>query len=55
MSKVEELRELYKKIQSGMATEAEKVRYDLAFKTSCIDEQVLKNMVEARNSEKSLE
>lgn len=55
MSKIEELRELYQKIQSGKATESEKVKYDLLFKTSCIDERVLRNMVEANYSKESLE
>lgn len=55
MSKLEELRELYQKIKNGKATESEKVRYDLLFKTSCVDEHVLRNMVEANYSKESLE
>lgn len=41
-----ELGTLYQKIRSGEATEMEKAQYEIGIRTSCMDERILRNLVE---------
>ena len=43
---IKELGTLYQKIRSGEATEMEKAQYEIGIRTSCMDERILRSLVE---------
>lgn len=43
---IKELGTLYQKIRSGEATDLEKAQYEIGIWTSCIDERILRSLVE---------
>ena len=48
VDKIEDLAILYHRILKGVATDDEKSNFDIGIKTSCIDEQILMNLIKEK-------
>jgi hypothetical protein len=46
--KIEDLAILYHRILEGIATDDEKSVFDIGIKTSCIDEQIMMNLIKEK-------